>query len=142
LVNIAENDRRKREAEEMGRRQAEQTLQRREDLLYQEIMKVHQGTVDTFLDTLFFNSVEDASSRQAGQMSNIRKEKIEGQIESLENKHSKPQAVIKDLVASFLIPNIQKNKLQKKIALEERRFAETAKRTMVNTLVEAKEKSN
>jgi len=26
--------------------------------------------------------------------------------------------------------------------LEERRFAETAKRTMVNTLVEAKEKSN
>jgi len=55
-----------------------------------------------------------ASSRQAGQMSNIRKEKIEGQIESLENKHSKPQAVIKDLVASFLIPNIQKNKLQKK----------------------------
>jgi len=43
----------------MGRRQAEQTLQRREDLLYQEIMKVHQGTVDTFLDTLFFNAVED-----------------------------------------------------------------------------------
>jgi len=47
-------------------------------------------------------------------MSNIRKEKIEAQIESLENKRSKPQAVIKDLVASFLIPNIQKNKLQKK----------------------------
>jgi len=102
-------------------------------------MKVHQGTVDTFLDTLFHNAVETASSRQAGQMSTIRKEKIESQIESLENKHSKPQAVIKDLVASFLIPNIQKNKLQKKIALEERRFAETAKRTMVNTLAEAKE---
>lgn len=43
----------------MGRRQAEQTLQRREDLLYQEIMKVHQGTVDTFLDTLFHNGIED-----------------------------------------------------------------------------------
>ena len=55
-----------------------------------------------------------ASARQAGQMSSLRKEKIEGQIESLETKHSKPQAVIKDLVASFLIPNIQKNKLQKK----------------------------
>ena len=55
-----------------------------------------------------------ASSRQAGLMSNIRKEKIESKIESLESKHSKPQAVIKDLVAAFLIPNIQKNKLQKK----------------------------
>jgi len=139
LVNIAENDRRKREAEEKGRRQAEQTLQRREDLLYQEIMRVHQGTVDTFLDTMFSNAVETASSRQAGQMSHIRKEKIEGQIESLENKHSKPQAVIKDLVASFLIPNIQKNKLQKKIALEEKRYAETAKRTMQTTLSQAKD---
>ncbi len=47
-------------------------------------------------------------------MSNIRKEKIESKIEDMENKHSKPQAVIKDLVAAFLIPNIQKNKLQKK----------------------------
>jgi len=136
LVNIAENDRRKREAEETGRRQAEDTLSKREDLLYQEIMKVHQGTVDTFLDTLFHNAIETASSRQGGMMSNIRKEKIERQIESLENKHSKPQAIIKDLVASFLIPNIQKNKLQKRIALEERRFEETAKRTMVSTLLQ------
>jgi len=138
LVNIAENDRRKREAEERGRRQAEDILSRREDLLYQEIMKTHQGTVDTFLDTMFFNAVETASSRQAGLMSNLRKEKIESKIEDLETKHSKPQAVIKDLVAAFLIPNIQKNKLQKKIALEEKRFTETAKRTMVSTLVDAK----
>ena len=63
LVNIAENDRRKREAEETGRRQAEQTLERREDLLYQEVMKVHQGTVDTFLDTMFANAVETGTYR-------------------------------------------------------------------------------
>jgi len=136
LVGIAENDRRKREAEEKGRRQAEETLQRREDLLYQEIMKTHQGTVDTFLDTLFSNAIENSSSGRAGQMSLLRQQKIENQIENLESKRSKPQAVIKDLVASFLIPNIQKNKLQKKIMLEERRFAETAKRTMQNTLSE------
>ena len=58
MVNIAENDRRMREAEEKGRRQAEETLEKREDLLYQEIMKVHQGTVDTFLDVMFNSSVE------------------------------------------------------------------------------------
>ena len=61
MVGIAENDRRKREAEEKGRRQAEQTLQMREDLLYREITEVHQGTVDTFLDTLFSNAVETGS---------------------------------------------------------------------------------
>lgn len=41
MVNIAENDRRKREAEERGRRQAEKLLEHREDLMYGEIYKVH-----------------------------------------------------------------------------------------------------
>lgn len=58
MVNIAENDRRTREAEEKGRRQAEETLQRREDLLYKEIMQTHQGTVDTYLDFMFNNALE------------------------------------------------------------------------------------
>ena len=57
-MNIAENDRRIREAQERGRRQAEQTLENREDILYGEIMKVHQGTVDTFLNVAFGNALE------------------------------------------------------------------------------------
>ena len=114
MVNIAENDRRVREAEERGRRQGEEILERREDLLYEEIMKVHQGTVDTFLDVMFDRSVEIASSRQADLMAQLRKEKIDSQIENLENKHSKPHAIIKDLLTTFLIPNVQRNKLQKR----------------------------
>ena len=49
MVRIAEDDRRKREAEESGRRQAEQILRDREDVLYQELMSVHQGSVDSYL---------------------------------------------------------------------------------------------
>lgn len=138
MVNIAENDRRTREAEERGRRQAEETLQRREDLLYQEIMKMHQGSVDTYLDMMMNNALESASSRQANQMATLKKEKIDNQIENLENKHSRPQAIIKDLLTSFLIPNIQRNKLQKRVELEERRFAETAKATLATTIASAK----
>ena len=41
MVKLAEDVRRRREAEESGRRQAEQILREREDVLYQELMSVH-----------------------------------------------------------------------------------------------------
>jgi hypothetical protein len=41
MVDIAEKDRRKREIEEAGSRQAEEILREREDVLYNEIMRVH-----------------------------------------------------------------------------------------------------
>lgn len=49
MVRLAEDLRRKREAEESGRRQGEAILIQREDFLYQELMSVHQGTVDSYL---------------------------------------------------------------------------------------------
>ena len=49
MVRLAEDVRRRREAEEAGRRQAEQILRDREDVLYQELMSVHQGSVDSYL---------------------------------------------------------------------------------------------
>lgn len=49
MVRLAEDVRRRREAEESGRRQAEQILRQREDYLYKELMAVHQGSVDSYL---------------------------------------------------------------------------------------------
>ena len=49
MVRLAENERRKREAEESGRRQAENVLRNRQDVLYKELMSVHQGSVDSYL---------------------------------------------------------------------------------------------
>mgnify|MGYP000894912072 CR=1 FL=1 len=58
MVNHAENDRRTREAEERGRRQAEKILEDREDMLFNEIMNMHQGTVDTYLSSAISGAVE------------------------------------------------------------------------------------
>lgn len=41
MVQLAEDDRKKREAEESGRRQAENVLRQREDVLYKQLMAVH-----------------------------------------------------------------------------------------------------
>ena len=49
MVSLAEDVRKRREAEESGRRQAENILRQREDVLYKELMSVHQGSVDSYL---------------------------------------------------------------------------------------------
>ena len=41
MVRMAEDVRRRREAEEGGRRQAENVLRNREDVLFKELMGVH-----------------------------------------------------------------------------------------------------
>ena len=65
MVRLAEDVRRKREAEEAGRRQAEQILRDREDVLYQELMSVHQGSVDSYLQNIFGKTIDKTSSLQA-----------------------------------------------------------------------------
>jgi hypothetical protein len=62
MVRIAEDVRRRREAEESGRRQAEAILRQREDVLYQELMQVHQGTVDSYLQGIVVNTIDTTSS--------------------------------------------------------------------------------
>ena len=72
MVRIAEDVRRQREAEESGRRQAEQILRDREDVLYQELMSVHQGSVDSYLQNIFEKTIDKSSSLQAFQEAKLK----------------------------------------------------------------------
>lgn len=65
MVRLAEDERRKREAEESGKRQAEQVLRQRQDVLYSELMGVYQGTVDSYLQNIIANTIDNTSSMQA-----------------------------------------------------------------------------
>ena len=62
MVELAENERRQREAQESGRRQAEQILRKREDVLYKELMSVHQGSVDSYLQNIVLKTIDSTSS--------------------------------------------------------------------------------
>lgn len=47
-------------------------------------------------------------------MSKLRKEKMSNPVENYERKINSHETVIRDLVSSFLIPNVERSKLQKK----------------------------
>jgi hypothetical protein len=55
-------------------------------------------------------------------------------LEGFERRFNNNETLIRDLVQSFLLPNIQRSKLKKKIELEERRFQEAAKKSLQTTL--------
>ena len=113
MVRVAEDVRRRREAEESGRRQAEQILRQREDVLYQGLMGVHQGTVDSYLQGIIVNTIDTTSSLQAYEEAKLKAQTLNTFLDRVEERRNKPEVFIKDLVASFLIPDVQRKKLQR-----------------------------
>lgn len=64
-VMLAERDRRMREAEEAGRRQREERIRRTEDEMFKQMMRVHQGTVDTYLQDVIMKSMDRTADHMA-----------------------------------------------------------------------------
>lgn len=44
--------------------------------MYEEVVKMNQGTVDSYLNWIINNTVERASDRQASIMANLRKQEM------------------------------------------------------------------
>eukprot|EP00743_Colponemidia_sp_Colp-15_P003486 GILK01003764.1.p1 GENE.GILK01003764.1~~GILK01003764.1.p1 ORF type:complete len:665 (+),score=144.46 GILK01003764.1:160-2154(+) len=134
MVKLAERDRRMREAEESGRRQAEEQLRAREDELFRQVMGVHHGTVDSYLQSIITESVSKASAKQAMEEAKLKAERINKIVDALEEQYNSPETIVKELVNSFLLPEVQREKVQRNVQLQERRFIEAAHRTIRKTM--------
>jgi hypothetical protein len=115
MVRLAEDDRRRREAQESGRRQAEQKLRQREDELYKELLSVHQGTVDSYLHAIITKTIDDASAQQASLEAKLKVRNINDFLDKVENKKNRPEVIIKDLVSSFLIPDVERQRVSRQL---------------------------
>ena len=135
MVRLAEDDRRQREAQESGRRQAEQVLRMREDKLYDELMRVHQGSVDSYLHNIITGTIDDTSSQQAYFEAKLKVKSINEFLDKQEAKRNSPAQLIKDLVSSFLIPDIDRKQNQRNVQLEERKFLEAARKTIQQSVI-------
>ena len=139
IVQMAENERRKRQAEEMGRRQAENILRDRQDIMTKELQEVNQATMDSYINSLFTNTVNKVSKKQVIKEIEIKANKLNKIVDSIENKFVKDDVRIRDLVSSFIIPEIERKKKQDQIELEEKRFIERAKVAINTSLVNAQD---
>ena len=139
IVMMAENERRKREAEEMGRRQAENILRDRQDIMTRELQEVNQATMDSYINSLFTNTVNKVSKKQIMKEIEIKANKLNKIVDSIENKFVKDDIKVRDLVSSFIFPEIERKKKQDQIELEEKRFIERAKVAINASLTNAQD---
>merc|ERR1719160_2420414 len=84
MVKLAERDRQLRQAQESGRRQAEERLREREDEMFRQVMGVHQGTVDSYLEEVLTNTVESAAQSRALTEARLKAAKINQVVDSIE----------------------------------------------------------
>jgi hypothetical protein len=114
IVNQAENERRKREAEEMGRRQAEELLRDREEVMNKELINVNQGTMDSYLNSIFAGTVNNVSKKQVMREIEIKAIKLNKIVDKIENEFITDDVTVRDLVSSFIIPEINRKKEEDK----------------------------
>lgn len=105
-------------------------------------MKVHQGSVDSYLQSVIMKTIDNTSSLQAHKEAELKVSKINDFLDKVEKKANKPEVIIKDLVSSFLIPDVERKKVERDLQFKERRFLEAARKTIKNAELEAGSRLN
>ncbi|KAK7106474.1 cilia- and flagella-associated protein 91-like isoform X2 [Littorina saxatilis] len=121
---LAERQRRIREAEESGRRQVEERRRREEDEVFKQVVKVHQCTVDTYLEDIILGSVDKTADTQARQEIHQQADQINDVAHEIEDKRTQldSEEIVADLVHCFLLPEVQKHTVRDKIRRQQRKY--------------------
>ena len=80
-------------------------------------MSVYQGSVDSYLQNIVLKTIDTTSSLQAYDEAKLKVRTINEFLDKVEQKKNKPEVLIKDLVSSFLIPDVQRKRLQRQCKL-------------------------
>merc|ERR1711959_611721 len=116
MVKLAERDRQLRQAQESGRRQAEERLREREDEMFRQVMGVHQGTVDSYLEEVLTNTVEQAARSRALTEARLKASKVNAVVDSLEARYQNDNTVVRELVGSFVLPHVQREMVKRRVS--------------------------
>lgn len=131
---LAERQRRMREAEESGRRQLEERRRREEDEIFKQAIKVHQETVDSYLEDIIMEAVEKSADDQARKEIQELAEKVNEAAYEIEATRTELESeeIVAELLTSFLLPEAQKITVRDNIKRTQRRGLLAAHRIVYN----------
>ncbi|KAJ0402127.1 hypothetical protein P43SY_000442 [Pythium insidiosum] len=122
FVDEAAEQRRRREVEEGGRRQAEDLVREREDEVFRHVERVHQETAMDWIDDLLQDVVKEQAHVAAMGELQVHSAAVGPMVLALERAGDSDEVVVKELVASLLLPQVQRQQLQHQVAQEERKY--------------------
>ncbi|XP_069744579.1 cilia- and flagella-associated protein 91 isoform X2 [Narcine bancroftii] len=134
IVMLAERRRRIREAEESGLRQVEERRRREEDEIFKQVIKVHQTTVDSYLEDILLKSMQSTAEDQARQDILKMADEINDVVYEIEQHRTNLQSeeIVSELVHSFLIPEAHKMIMRDRVRLFQSRHRHAAHRIIHN----------
>ncbi|CAM9681629.1 unnamed protein product [Bubo scandiacus] len=123
FVMLAERQRRMREAEESGRRQVEERRRREEDEIFRQVVKVHQSTIDSYLEDIILSSMENTAEEQAREEVQRMAVEINDIAYEMESRRTRLQSeeIVAELVYDFLIPEAEKMSVREKVRQSQRK---------------------
>ncbi|XP_054669616.1 cilia- and flagella-associated protein 91 isoform X3 [Grus americana] len=123
FVMLAERQRRMREAEESGRRQVEERWRQEEDKIFKQVVKVHQSTIDSYLEDIILSSMENTAEEQAREEIQRMAVEINDIAYEMESRRTRLQSeeIVAELVYDFLIPEAAKMSIREKVRQSQRK---------------------
>lgn len=82
--------------------------------MYREVLEVNQGTMDSYINSLIAGTVNKVSKKQVMKEIEIKANKLNKIVDKIENQFIKDDVTIRDLVSSFIFPEINRKKLEDK----------------------------
>ena len=137
MSKAAVETRREREAEEGGRRQAQENLRARQDQMYEQSMRVHHSTSESYMENVIEKQTDEIAHEQA--VSEIvaekeAKERQEAAGGGAAGAGQPAEEVVGELVAGFLLPGVERHRVRQEVQLEERRFVDAAHTSMAESV--------
>lgn len=126
MMKLAERERRRREAEEAGRREEELKRQAIEDEAFRRVMGTNYETAESYLESIINASIETAANDLATEIAKKDAEKITKFTSTAANRKGDDTIVARDLVAAFLFPQVEKDTLKKQLRIEQKKFKRAA----------------
>ncbi|KAM9851226.1 cilia- and flagella-associated protein 91 [Aulostomus maculatus] len=135
FTRLAERERVRHEAEESGRRQMEEHRRREEDEIFRQMVQVHQETVDLYLEDIILETLEQTADQQAREeIRRIAKEVNDIAYTMEESRNSlQSEEIVSELVYSFLIPEVEKIQVRKRVHQRQLRHLQAARSIIQGT---------
>jgi hypothetical protein len=138
-IKAAESLRRRREAEEAGRRQAEALITQRNEQIYSNIMAQHQLSAKNYLRTQLAKAISQHTAQEAQLLTDLHINQLEQQLlQPTEAKFNNEKVIINQIVADFVLPEVvRREKLEKNQRETDTANIEAAQQAIGSALTQA-----
>lgn len=141
MVRQANRVRRVREAEESGRRQAEDIFRVKREAKFKTVQDTHRESADRFLDKVFSAAAEQVAQKTARREVDVQANALGPIVDEFESQKADAAAIARELVTEFLLPEVDRQRIKKGEMVEERRFVYQAHKSVTEAIEQVKNKS-